>query len=234
MENTIGQNYDWALWDNESLEYFKRNYTGKDIYKINPHPCLKSAIEKSNINIMNGKCLEIGCSAGRNLICLKKKFNIKAYGTEPSDKLVVLLNKKIPDCSFHCCYSHQLPFKKNSFDLVMLLSVLHWVDRNYILHSIGEAIRVSKKYLIVSDFAPVHPYSVKYKHKKPLRTFKVDYQYMIESSLLMKMIFCEYTYFGDPWKVVKTGIYQKTDIQEVYPEKEDLSLLKRVKSRKEL
>ena len=224
MKNTAERNYDWTLWGDESLEYFKRNYAGKDIYKINPHPCLKSSIEKSRIDILKGKYLEIGCSAGNNLIWLKKKFNIKAYGTEPSNKLVTLLNKKIPDCSFYCCYSHQLPFNKNSFDLVILRSVLHWVDRSYLLHSIGEAIRVSKKYLIVSDFAPIYPYSVKYKHKKPLRTFKVDYQHMIESSLLMKMIFCEYTYFGDPWKVGKTGVYQKIDIQEAYPEKEDLSL----------
>ena len=191
-ENAIEQNYDWAMWDDESLEYFKRNYGDKDVYKINPNPCLKSVIEKSGIDILNEKCLEIGCSGGNNLIWLKKKFNVKAYGTEPSDKLVALLDKRIHDCSFRCCYSHQLPYKKNSFTLVIISFVLHWVDRNYILHSIGEAIRVSKKYLIVSDFAPIHPYSVKYKHKESLKTFKIDYQHIIESSLLMKMIFSEY------------------------------------------
>ncbi len=216
------------IWENESLEYFKRNYADKDLYKLSPNPHLKSIIEKSAINILKGgSCLEIGCGAGNNLIWLKKKFNVKTYGTEPSDKLVALLNKKIYDCSFCCCYSHQLPYKKNNFDLVILRSVLHWVDRNYILQSIGEAIRVSKKYLIVSDFAPIHPYSVKYKHKESLKTFKIDYQYIIESSLLMKMIFCEYANFGDPWKVIKIGIYQKIDIQEAYPEKKGLSLLKK-------
>ncbi len=58
-------------------------------------------------------------------------------------------------------------------------SVLHWIDRNYPMQTLGEAIRVTKQYLIVSDFAPHQPYRVIYMHAPQWRTFQMAYQQLI-------------------------------------------------------
>ncbi|EKF86041.1 class I SAM-dependent methyltransferase [Methanobacterium formicicum] len=212
------------LWLNESYNYFKRNYGDVDLRTIKPNFNLQSLLKKTNLDLNNNKILEIGCGAGNNLYWLKNMFKADVYGIEVSPKLVNLLNKNFDEITFINCHSHDLPFKKNSFDLVILRSVLHWVDRDYIMQTVGEAIRVSNKYLIISDFAPLIPYSVEYKHQNGLKTYKIDYQNLVESSLQMKMIFCEYYKFEDEWNALKTALYKKVSIDDAYPEKDDLSI----------
>ena len=212
------------IWKDESYNYFMRNYQNRDLHTIEPITRFVSSIEKSGIKILPAyKVLEIGCGAGNNLLWLKKKFGVEIHGTEPSDRLVHLLNTNIPEGNFYYYASHSLPFLKNSYDLVIFRSVLHWIDRDYLLQTLGETIRVTKRYLFVSDFCPQYPYSVIYKHNKSVKTFKMDYQPIIESSGMMKMIFSELENIGDPWSQIKNSIYLKLCLDEAFPEKEDMS-----------
>jgi ubiquinone/menaquinone biosynthesis C-methylase UbiE len=212
------------IWNDEGYNYFIRNYRGQDLHKIEPIERFVTLINKSGINILpTYNAIEIGCGAANNLLWLKNKFGIDVYGTETSERLVQYLNTHIPECNIQYCSSHALPFPKNSFDIVIFRSVLHWVDRDYLLQTIGEAIRITKRYLLISDFCPNFPYSVVYKHNKSVKTFKMDYQSLIESSGIMKMCFSELENIGDPWTQIKNSVYLKLCLEEAFPERKDIS-----------
>jgi hypothetical protein len=73
-----------------------------------------------------------------------------------------------------------------NFHLVIVWSVLHWVDRNLYLQSLGELIRVTNKHLMVMDFFPKIEHKTKYKHKSGFFTFKTDFDKILQSSGYLK------------------------------------------------
>tara|TARA_Y100000996_G_scaffold407758_1_gene385776 strand:- start:467 stop:1174 length:708 start_codon:yes stop_codon:yes gene_type:complete len=136
--------------------------------------------------------LDVGCGNGDFLNCWKKQIGIeKATGVEPSEDAIKLLNEKWKDhkeISFLSSFAHSLPFENDSFDLVTSWSVLHWVGRNEYLQSIGELIRVTKKYLCILDFVASKDYRVPYTHKENLFTYKQDFDQVVSASGVMKPI----------------------------------------------
>jgi ubiquinone/menaquinone biosynthesis C-methylase UbiE len=90
--------------------------------------------------------------------------------------------------SFLKAFAHQLPFESDTFDLVIAWSVLHWIGRNEYLQSLGELIRVCKKYLVIMDFSAKEDYRVPYKHKEGLYTYKHDFEITVTSSGVMRAV----------------------------------------------
>ncbi len=140
--------------------------------------------------------LDIGCGNGDFLNNFIKKKRIKKIGIEPSQKVVNFCRKRHKNIKFKKAFSHDLPFNDNKFDLVNIWSVLHWIDRNHYLQSLGEAIRVTNKYLMVMDFFPKIEHKTKYKHKKGFFTFKSDFDKILISSGYLEKKF-EANYFFD-------------------------------------
>lgn len=149
--------------------------------------------------------LDVGCGNGEFLFALKNHFNAtKAVGIEPSQEAIKLLeekwsNKIAEGCgvSFLNAFAHQIPFDSDAFDLVTIWSVLHWIGRNEYLQSLGELIRVCKKYLLVMDFSAKEDYRVPYKHKQGLYTYKQDFEEVIVASGVMRTI-KEVRYYVNP------------------------------------
>ena len=108
----------------------------------------------------------IQCGNGDFLEDFEINKKIKKYGIETSVQTVKFLNKRHKKIKFKKAYCHKIPFNQDAFDLVIVWSVLHWIDRNNYLQSLGELIRVTNKYLIVMDFFPNRPHKTKYKQKK--------------------------------------------------------------------
>jgi SAM-dependent methyltransferase len=205
------------FWVNESLNYFRRNYEGKNLRELPLSKYLESVASQKKLNIQRG-ILEIGCGAGNNLLHLKKALNIKrAVGTEVSPIVVEELTRIFPEVEFIPTDSRTLPFETGEFDLVILRSVLHWVDRNYLLQTIGEAMRVTSKYLIVSDFSPQLPYSVTYHHAPDYLTFKINYQPLIEATGFMRCLSSNITDDENEWTVIRTSLYKKIAFDEAFP-----------------
>ncbi|MDC0253265.1 class I SAM-dependent methyltransferase [Bacteriovoracales bacterium] len=133
--------------------------------------------------------LDVGCGNGKGLYSLTEKFNCSGVGVEPSDEAVKLLinkykNKK--NLNYISASAHHLPFVTDSFDLVTVWSVLHWVGRNEYLQALGELIRVTNKYLIVMDFVSSENYRTAYHHKPGFYTYKMDFEQLILGSGIMK------------------------------------------------
>jgi len=138
------------------------------------------------------KILEVGCGTGQYLNAWKNKYSAsKAIGIEPSIDGVNLLNNKWKNeagLDFQSAFAHNLPFEADMFDVVITSSVLHWIGRNEYLQSLGELVRVCKKYLCVMDFVASKNYRVKYQHKEGLYTYKQDFEPIITACGIMKPI----------------------------------------------
>jgi SAM-dependent methyltransferase len=138
--------------------------------------------------------LDAGCGIGLNLDFAIKHFTgARGVGIEPSHDAVVLLRDryhKEPSLTFEVGALHALPFPTSSFDLVICWSVLHWVGRNEYLQSVGELIRVARKFILVMDFFSAVDYRVTYAHREGMFTFKQDFQPLFESSGITQTIWC--------------------------------------------
>jgi len=209
------------LWNQESWNYFERNYGGKKLNEIPINSYLKHLLQIYPLTISaggRGSILEIGCGAGNNLNHLRRLLGAgRVVGTEPSSRVIQALRRAFPEMEFYVSDSISLPFHTNEFDMVILRSVLHWIDRNYLMQTLGEAIRVTKQYLIVSDFAPHQPYSVIYKHVPQWRTFKMAYQQLIEATHCMRLLSSLYSNDGDEWKSVQTLLFRKVPTEDAFP-----------------
>jgi SAM-dependent methyltransferase len=211
-----------AFFKKESWNYFQRNYHNKNLREIPVHPVLEKIFQAYPININDGSMLEIGCGAASNLNHLRQKFRVNlAVGTDPSPDVVRALSQVFPEMEFFESDSRTLPFETGKFDLVLLRGVLCWVDRNYLLQTIGEAIRVARQYLIISEFTPHQPYSVVYHHQSQYRTYKMNYQPIVEATGFMRCLASLYWGDGDEWNVVQTGLFRKIPLEEAFPLREE-------------
>lgn len=202
----------------ESTNYFQRNYECKDLRSLPLNRYLENILSKYSLSIVGGSVLDIGCCPGSNLYQLVSLLKAKrGVGTDPSQYIVNRMVEAFPELEFQVNDSRQLPFTTGEFDLVVPRSVLHWIDRNYLLQTIGEAIRVSKKFLLISDFAPTFPYAVIYHHQPACRTFKIGYQPLLEASGFVRCVVSSFDDRDDEWLSVQTCIYEKLSLEEAFP-----------------
>jgi ubiquinone/menaquinone biosynthesis C-methylase UbiE len=179
------------IFKKESLEYFKRGFDSKKYLKDQPLDDFTSVFD-SVISPKNFRVLDVGCGSGMNLRFLSKKYNCECFGVEPNRELVNKLNqdnsKSGQRIKYSTGYSNKLDFEDDSFDLVICWSVLHWVHRNYILQSLGEILRVSRKYILLMDFCPYKSYRTLYKYKSDVYTYKIDYTDIFEKTGIIKKV----------------------------------------------
>ena len=205
-------------FEEESFRYYSRNYQGKDLAQIPLNDYLQKVVARQPFAVDIGSILDIGCCPGSNLYHLKKALNAKrCVGLEPSSDVVRIMQNAFLDIEFHSSNARILPFGCNEFDLVIMRSVLHWVDRNYLLQTLGEAMRVTRHYLLISDYSPIHAYSAVYRHRIGYKTFKMSYQDLIEATLFMRCIESSHDHFDDQWNAVQTALYKKIDLEEAFP-----------------
>jgi len=198
--------------ESESWNYFQRNYQDRDLRQEPPSPYLERLIDVWPAGESIESVLEVGCSAGSNLSYLRRRFGpVRTVGTEPSAPLVELLRRTFPESEFHPSDSRSLDFRAGEFDLVLLRSVLHWIDRDYYLQVIGEALRVCRRFLIISDFSPLRPARAEYAHRPGYFTFKMSYRPLLEATNLVRTERVVLDHPGDEWATVESCLYRKLD-----------------------
>ena len=172
-------------FDSESYRYISSDIDNEEMIGGFLFP---KCIDDKNVE----KILEIGCGNGAGVNEWKKKYRSStAVGIEPSSDGVALLKKKwsnVDGLYFESAFAHNLPFESDTFDIVKSWNVLHWIGRNEYLQSIGELVRVCRRYLCVMDFVASKNYRVKYHHKEGLYTYKQDFEPIISACGVMKPI----------------------------------------------
>ena len=165
-----------AFLKSEGDHWFERN---KDLLrrKINLYDTktIKRVLEHDSDRINH--ILEIGSGNGVKLNDLCEYFDANGAGVDPSevaikDGLVAYSNLRLSVAT-----ASDLPFSKNSFDLVYFGFCLYLVDRSDIFKAISEADRVLKPggFLAILDFDPIQRHKRPYHHLPGLFSYKTSY-----------------------------------------------------------
>lgn len=145
------------------------------------------------IALQPGKILEIGCSNGFRLKFLKDIYKAECYGIEPS-ALAVEDSKTLQGIIVEQGSAKDLgKFGDDTFDLVIVNFVMHWIDRAFIYKVISEIDRVlvDKGFLLIGDFEPAQPVKVTYHHNSSdgqVYTYKQNYYNVLLSSNMYTMV----------------------------------------------
>ncbi len=145
----IARRYSKDYWDGSR----KYGYGG---YKFIPGYWTKVAkkiIKKYKLS-NKSKILDIGCGKGFLLYEIKSILkNIKIVGIDISSYAITNSKKEIKKYLFKHDISTKLPFKKNSFDLIISLGCLHNLNIINLISALSDINRVSKKnYIMVESY----------------------------------------------------------------------------------
>ena len=206
------------FFQRESWNFFRRNYGGRNLRDCKINPYLAPILEAHPISIEGGSILDVGCGAANNLYNLFNTLRAgRGVGTEPSSEVLKELGDAFPELEFIESDTRTLPFSTGEFDLVVVRAVLHWVDRDYVLQALGEILRVAKRYVIVSDFAPVRNLSAIYHHAPEFRTYKMSYVPLLEASGLVTCIASLSFDPHDDWLATQTSLFERIPLDQAFP-----------------
>lgn len=121
------------------------------------------------------RVLDLGCGTGHFSTYIKT-LGYDVAGLDPSAKMLEYARQNFPEISFVEGYSNALPFEDNTFDLIISIEVLRYLDRKIVIESYEEIYRTLKpggKTFIthVNTFA-TEGYYVFYHAKKLLHKIK--------------------------------------------------------------
>jgi len=91
-------------------------------------------------------CLDVGCGTGK-LVYWLRFFGVDAFGIEISKDALRLANDKVKPF-LKLADITKIPYKSDSFDLVLSYDVLEHLERSKIKKAVRETVRVSKKYIL--------------------------------------------------------------------------------------
>jgi ubiquinone/menaquinone biosynthesis C-methylase UbiE len=171
-------NQDAIFQGAEANRWWQRNADVlHDQSRIDNDPVLRILLKRE---MKPRKVLEIGCANGWRFGELEKRYDCECVGIDPSVEALEDGKKLFPNAEFRKGMTSHLPLQAGeTFDLVIVSFVLHWVDRTTLIQSVSEIDRATQEdgYLVVSDFLPDVPTKRKYHHlpKEEVYTYKQDY-----------------------------------------------------------
>ena len=128
--------------------------------------------------------LELGCATGWRLEAIRQRLGIRCVGVDASRDAIEHGSRTYPGVEFHQGLLAAVPLTE-SFDVVILQAVLHWVDRSSLAASIAEIDRLVRDggYLSVGDFLPDFQHRRAYHHLPGhgVYTYKQDYAKIFEA-----------------------------------------------------
>ncbi len=136
----------------------------------------------------NSKVLEVGASNGYRLAKIHEEFGSKVFAIEPSKKAVEDGKSQWSFITFYQTTIAELEDNEHllSFDLIIVNSVFHWIDRGSLLLSVAKIDRLLKwgGHLIVGDFQIPIPTKRSYHHKEGVFTYKQPYKDIFTASCI--------------------------------------------------
>ncbi len=135
----------------------KNPYFFKIQQKMNDYKVIANEF-KDHLNSKNKKILEIGCSTGNIAREIIDMDNNSYYGVDISKEYIEVANKSTIKGKFFQMDARELDFSNESFDIVMLSSVLHHIDDDTGKNCFKEIHRVLKKDGVVIISEPIVNY----------------------------------------------------------------------------
>lgn len=129
--------------------------------------------------------IEIGAANGFRLAAIERWSGARCVALEPSADAVCNGKASFPALTFIRGSAESVPIKE-SFDLVIVNFVFHWIDRVSLLRSVAEVDRLVRDggFLIIGDFQPANFMRARYHHltDREVYTYKQDYPALFQSA----------------------------------------------------
>ena len=121
------------------------------------------------------RVLEVGCSNGWRLAALRERYGCAVTGVEPSALAIDAGRRMYGDAlDLRRGLARALPVARDeTFDVVIVSFVFHWISRDALGDSIAEVDRVLEDggHLVLHDFLPDAPVRRAYHHLEEGRVF---------------------------------------------------------------
>jgi SAM-dependent methyltransferase len=129
-------------------------------------------------NLQPERVVEIGAANGVRLAAIRARTGADVIAVEPSARAILNGKASFPFVAFVRGAASSVPLRE-SFDLVIVNFVFHWIDRANLLRSVAEVDRLVQDggFLIIGDFHPANFLQVPYHHLNDadVRTYKQNY-----------------------------------------------------------
>jgi len=119
----------------------------------------KISIIKKSIRNKNLICLDIGCGSGEIESLLHDNFKEIVGIDSAKNKIKGAKNRKLTNCKFKINKGIKLNFKKNSFDVVLIINVLHHIkheEHKMLLKGVKRVLK-DKGQCLIFEHNPLNP-----------------------------------------------------------------------------
>lgn len=117
-----------------------------------PHPHRQQIIDELK-KIEWDTLLEPGCGEGENLYWIQKEFpDKKLTGLDINEERVRDTVKRLPEAAIHIGDIRNLPWDKDSFDVVLVDATLIYIEQHDMEVVVGHLKRIAKKMIILSEW----------------------------------------------------------------------------------
>ena len=124
------------------------------------------------------RVLEIGAANGFRLAAIHARTGAAVVAVEPSAEAILNGKASFPCVTFVRGTATSVPLRE-SYGLVIVNFVFHWIDRASLLRAVAEVDRLVQDdgYLLIGDFQPSNQLKVHYHHliDEQLFTYKQNY-----------------------------------------------------------
>jgi SAM-dependent methyltransferase len=166
---------DSVFMESEGDRWFERNQMALNSFDAAADLPLK-LIEL--YNLQPERVVEIGAANGFRLAAIRARTGADVVAVEPSARAILNGKASFPFVAFVRGAANSVPLRE-SFDLVIVNFVFHWIDRANLLRSVAEVDRLVQDggFLIIGDFHPANFLQVPYHHlsNADVRTYKQNY-----------------------------------------------------------
>lgn len=166
-----------CFFDGEGDAWYKRNQTALTVAGHFDWPL--ALIDQLGDKAKIAAVAELGCANGYRLEALRQRgIGNEHVGVDVSAEAIAQGSRHFPALELLRAPLSNVPLEK-TFDLVIVNYVLHWIDRERLVRTIGEIDRLVKDggTLVIGDFLPDAPSRRQYHHRPEggVFTFKQDY-----------------------------------------------------------
>lgn len=133
----------YSIWSRVPITYYQQGSKHNLLQKLWHKHKVNSAKKIIN-NLKFEKCLDIGCASGYMISQIAKFYpQSKYFGIDVYDKAIAYARKHYPNIKFQVASADKLPFKNNSFDLIICYETIEHFEHP--LECLKEIRRVLNK-----------------------------------------------------------------------------------------
>jgi ubiquinone/menaquinone biosynthesis C-methylase UbiE len=123
--------------------YFKAvNNTWKIAYALKSYEVAKVYLDKFFVDelLMQGNVLDLGCGGGAYAAYLNSSKKDSIIGVDIDEDLIYIAKMKNKNCQFLIADAHALPFRSGTFNFVLSLLLLPYVNEEKVIHEISRVL----------------------------------------------------------------------------------------------